>query len=87
MPLGLVTVASVSPLLLGRNHQVLACSYQAARTSVRLQVYDPNTGQDDGVFLEFDTGRPAITHNIGIARPVRGFFPARYVPVPPPEPA
>lgn len=87
VPLGLVTVASVSPLLLGRNHQVLACSYQAARTSVRLQVYDPNTGQDDGVFLEFDTGRPAITHNIGIARPVRGFFTTRCVPVPPPEPA
>jgi uncharacterized glyoxalase superfamily protein PhnB len=38
VPLGLVTVSSASPLLLGRNHQVLACSCQAAGTAVRLQI-------------------------------------------------
>jgi len=54
VPLGLVTVSSASPLLLGRNHQVLACSCQAAGTAVRLQVYDPSTGPDDGVFLAFN---------------------------------
>jgi hypothetical protein len=69
VPLGLVTVSSASPLRLGRNHQVLACSCQAAGTAVRLQVHDPSTGPDDGVFLAFDTASPALTHNVGIAGP------------------
>jgi hypothetical protein len=85
--LGVVTVASANPLLLGHNHQVVACGYQINGTIVRLQVYDPNTGPDDQVFIEFDAAKAAIAtfaHNIRIGWPVRGFFVTRYSAVRPP---
>jgi hypothetical protein len=41
-PLGLVNERSLSPLALGRNHQVLAYGYEATDQEVRLQIYDPN---------------------------------------------
>jgi hypothetical protein len=88
VPLGLVTVASANPLLLGRNHQVLAYGYQAEGGRVKIAVYDPNSGQDDGVHIQFDTSdRTAATlfqHNISIGRPLRGFFLTVYSPVMPP---
>jgi len=83
--LGLVTVASANPGMLGRNHQVLACGYQVAGDQVRVQVYDPNSGPDDGVYIQFVTSAPveaaAFAHNINIDRPVRGFFLTAYSPV------
>jgi hypothetical protein len=88
--LGLVTVASANPLLIGHNHQVLAYAYRAAGTVVRLQVYDPNSGPDDAVFIEFDSVRSqdsGFTHNVNIGWPVRGFFLTRYSAVPPPREA
>ena len=45
--LGLVTVASANPGMLGHNHQVLAYAYQLAGPAVTLRVYDPNTGPAD----------------------------------------
>ena len=87
-PLGLVTVASADPGELGHNHQVLACSYQLAGAEVTVGVYDPNSGQDDGVHIRFDTSDPAAAttfqHNINIGFPVRGFFLTAYSPVTPP---
>jgi hypothetical protein len=96
-PLGVVTVASGNPLLLGANHQVLAYGYSIAGTEVRLLVYDPNRGPDDAVWIRFDTAGPAgqantaesgrrwaFSHNLGLDRPVRGFFLTRYSPVRPP---
>jgi hypothetical protein len=87
-PLGLVTVASANPAQLGRNHQAAACSYQIEGSEVTLQVYDPNSGQDDGVHIRFDTANPTAAttfrHNLNIGYPVRGFFLTAYAPVMPP---
>jgi hypothetical protein len=84
--LGVVTVGSANPLLLGHNHQVLACAYRQTGAEVTLLVYDPNSGPDDGVAVRFSTARPAagFTHNIAVSWPVRGFFLTRYSPAEPP---
>lgn len=83
--LGVVTVASANPLLLGHNHQVLAYSYHQDDATVTLLVYDPNSGPDDAVGIRFSTA-PAgpFTHNIAVSWPVRGFFLTRYTPAEPP---
>ena len=86
--LGLVTVASASPGMLGHNHQVLAYAYEVAAAAVTLRVYDPNTGQSDGVHIQFSMSAPTtattFSHNINIGWPVRGFFLTAYSPVNPP---
>jgi hypothetical protein len=86
VPLGLVTVAGANPLRLGRNHQVLAYAYRVAGTQVTLQVYDPNSGPADDVYIQFDVGAPnsAWAHSVNIGLPVRGFFATKYSPVTPP---
>jgi hypothetical protein len=87
-PLGLVTVASANPAQLGRNHQALACRYQIAGTEVTIQVYDPNCGQNDRVYIQFDTAdstaATTFRHNLNIGYPVRGFFLTAYSPAMPP---
>jgi hypothetical protein len=82
-PLGVVTVASARPDLLGRNHQVLAYAYEQSGGTVTLAVYDPNSGPDDRIRIAFDAS-PAIEHNLNIGWPVRGFFRTGYAPVAPP---
>ena len=84
--LGVVTVGSVNPLLLGANHQVLAYGYETAGSSVILHVYDPNIGPDDSVMIRWDTAAEpaAFEHNLGLRLPVRGFFLTRYRPARPP---
>jgi hypothetical protein len=86
--LGVVTVASRWPGALGHNHQVLAYGYEASGNEVSIAVYDPNSGPDDGVRIAFSTaapGRPTkFAHNIGIGRPVRGFFLTGYSAATPP---
>jgi hypothetical protein len=86
--LGLVTVASASPADLGLNHQVLAYGYDASASQVTVRVYDPNSGQDDGIGIRFDPRTPAnpttFAHNLHIGRPVRGFFRTGYAPATPP---
>jgi hypothetical protein len=84
--LGVVTVASPNPLQLGHNHQVLAYAYRVDGTQVTLQVYDPNSGPADDVYIRFDPAAPAagFAHTIDISRPVRGFFLTAYSPAPPP---
>jgi hypothetical protein len=79
-------VASANPLLLGRNHQVLAYSYDQAGAEVTLLVYDPNSGPDDAVAIRFSTAPPVgpFTHNIAVTWPVRGFFLTRYTSAEPP---
>jgi hypothetical protein len=87
VPLGVVTVASSSPADLALNHQVLAYGYDRAGTEVTVRVYDPNRGQRNDIWIRFDESAPtksaAFTHNLGIGRPVRGFFRTAYSPVPP----
>jgi hypothetical protein len=89
--LGLVTVASGSPADLAHNHQVLAYGYQTDGLQVTVNVYDPNSGPDDGISIKFETAGAAdgttFAHNISIRWPVRGFFLTRYSPVPPPTAA
>ena len=86
--LGLVTVASANPLQLGHNHQALAFGYALSGREVILRVYDPNTGQNDGIGISFDASSPAqapaFRHNLNLGRPVRGFFLAAYSPAAPP---
>jgi hypothetical protein len=84
--LGVVTIASPNPLQLGRNHQVLAYAYQLDGTQVTLQVYDPNSGGADDVYIRFDPAAPGatFTHTVNIGWPVRGFFLTRYAPATPP---
>jgi hypothetical protein len=90
-PLGLVTVASASPANLVHNHQVVAYGYQIAGQQVTLNVYDPNSGPDDGIWIVFDTADPAagttFAHNLSIRWPVRGFFLTAYSPAPAPTAA
>jgi hypothetical protein len=84
-PLALITVASASPLLLGRNHQVLAYGYAVSGAEVTLAVYDPNSGPDDTVVIRFSTAGPAgFAHTVNIRWPIRGFFLTRYTPAEPP---
>jgi hypothetical protein len=86
--LGLVTVASANPGMLGNNHQVLAYAYQLAGPTATLRVYDPNSGPADAVQIQFNTSAPATAttfqHNINIGWPVRGFFLTAYAPALPP---
>jgi len=80
-PLALVTMASASPLQLGRNHQVLAYGYSLDGPDVTLAVYDPNSGPDDRVVIRFSTtGASGFGHTINVRWPVRGFFLTRYRP-------
>jgi hypothetical protein len=79
VPLGVVTVASRKPTQLPLNHQVLAFGYEVSGGAVTIRVYDPNQGPRDDIFIRFVTGVPAgFTHNLGIDRPVRGFFQTAY---------
>ena len=84
--LGVVTVSSANPLLLGHNHQVVAYSCGQQNAHVTLRVYDPNSGPDDDVWIRFSTAAtaPSFAHNIKVGWPVRGFFLARYTPADPP---
>jgi hypothetical protein len=83
--LGVVTMASAWPGLLGRNHQVLAYAYEQSGSTVSVAVYDPNSGPDDRIRIAFSTSSAAaFEHNLGIAWPVRGFFVTAYSPAAPP---
>lgn len=87
VPIGVVTVASRNPKDLALNHQVLAVGYRAEGPHVTVQVYDPNRGRRDDVAIGMDTSAPArpvpFDHNLGLRRPVRGFFRVAYTPRPP----
>jgi hypothetical protein len=87
-PLGLVTVASANPAQLRHNHQALAFGYDLSGHEVTLRVYDPNSGQDDGVGIRFDASDPEhatkFAHNLNLGWPVRGFFLVGYSPATPP---
>lgn len=91
VPLGLVTVASASPLQLGHNHQALAFGYALSGRQVVLRVYDPNSGRRDDIGISFDVSDPghatAFRHNLNLGWPVRGFFRAAYSFTRPPSPS
>jgi hypothetical protein len=88
--LGVVTVASASPADLGLNHQVLAYGYEASPSQVTVRVYDPNSGRNDDIHIQFDPRNPAspttFGHNLNISLPVRGFFRTAYTSATPPGP-
>lgn len=87
-PLGLVTVRSANVADLGKNHQVGAYACDVSGAEVTVKVYDPNSGQNDGVWIRFDSSAPqqatTFSSNINIAEPIRGFFMTAYTPVTPP---
>jgi hypothetical protein len=85
-PLGVVTVYSADPTMLGHNHQVLAYGYEVDDANrLTLHLYDPNTSSSgaDDVRLSLDLSNPTktspITHNVNISRAIRGFFRTNYV--------
>jgi hypothetical protein len=86
-PLGVVTVKSTNVADLGKNHQVGAYAYSVSGTEVTVKVYDPNSGQNNGVWITFDNSAPqhptTFSSNINIDLPVRGFFMTAYTPVTP----
>ena len=88
--LGVVTVKSASPGALGQNHQVAAYAYAVSGSEVTVRVYDPNSGQDDNVWIRFDDSAPQLattfSTNINIAEHVRGFFLTAYTQATPPSP-
>jgi hypothetical protein len=89
-PIGVVTVKSANVAELGQNHQVGAYSYTVAGSEVTVGVYDPNSGQNDGVWIRFNTSTPqqatTFATNINIDLPVRGFFMTGYAAASPPVP-
>jgi hypothetical protein len=87
--IGLVTVFSIDPGDLGKNHQVLVYGYEFDNAGgLLLFICDPNLPLDDGVRVSLNLGNPGgattINHNLGIRRPVRGFFRVPYVAARPP---
>jgi hypothetical protein len=76
--LGLVTVRSATPAQLAECHIVLA--YGCTRTAGRAEVavYDPNSPGRDDLAIGVDTTDPGgarpLVHNVGLRRPIRGFF-------------
>jgi hypothetical protein len=89
-PLGVVTVKSANVADLGQNHQVGAYAYFVSGAKVTVNVYDPNSGQNDGIWIQFDTSAPqqgtTFSSNINIDLPVRGFFLTAYTAATPPQP-
>lgn len=86
-PVGLVTVRSLDPWELGKNHQVLAYGYEDDEPSGRaaIRVYDPNRPDDDGARIELavaDGGTPTFDYPGGVA--VRAFFRTPYSSADPP---
>ena len=86
-PLGLVTVYSTDPTLLGHNHQVMAYAYELDDAgNLTIKVYDPNSSpaSADQVQMSLNISDPPhatpISHNIAIGLPVRGFFHVDYEP-------
>jgi hypothetical protein len=83
-PLGLVTVYSTDPTMIGHNHQVLAYGYRDdGNGNVTVQLYDPNSGANDGVYLALNVSNPShttlISHNVDLnGLPIRGFFRVNY---------
>jgi len=86
--LGLVAARGLNPVKLRRSHVVLAYGYQLTDDNLVIQVYDPNTGPADDVYLALSLAAPhrstSITHNIDIGHSIRGFFPVPYRPRNPP---
>ena len=98
-PIGLVTVESVNPGDLGRNHVVTAYRYEQDGDTLTIGVYDPNSPDDDDITLRLNTANPEhttpIASTVRIGDPVRGFFvlgysaktpPVSAGPVPTPQP-
>lgn len=81
--LGLVTVYSADPTMLGHCHQVLAYAYERSGTYFKAHVYDPNSPDDDNVYVGLDTSDPGqttpIDNNVNLGDlPIRGFFFTQY---------
>ena len=81
-PLGLVAARGLNPADVGRNHVVLAYDYRLTSDDLVIQVYDPNTGPADDVYLALSLAAPhrstSIKHNVDIVHSIRGFFPVPY---------
>ena len=67
-PLGLITTKSHNPLVVGRNHQVLAYGYDLRGTRLTLRLYDPNRPGDDNVAITLDTAHPRQATKVSCSR-------------------
>jgi hypothetical protein len=87
-PLGLVTVRSANPLLVGNNHQLLAYGYEQDDSVVRIAAYDPNQAGRDDLVVTLERSEPAHL-SFGPAGSSSGqdvvcFFAVDYAPETPP---
>ena len=76
---GLVRSASVNPLGLTANHQVLGFGYEVTGDLGRLRIYDPNHPGDDGVSLvirrvDEHAGRSAVSLKQTTGEPLRALL-------------
>ena len=87
--IGLIRVASVNPMQLTRNHQVLAFGYAEDGRGVTLRLYDPNWPDRDDVSIRIALD-PALRPS-GLSQstrePLLGWFVLPYSPADPPSPA
>ena len=87
--IGLIRVASVNPMQLSRNHQVLAFGYAEDGRGVTLRLYDPNWPDRDDVTIRIALDpalRPSgLSQSTG--EPLLGWFVLPYSPADPPSPA
>lgn len=83
VPLGLVKEYGANPLLLAKNHQVLAYGYDLSGDDLTVHVYDPNYPGDDTATLKWCLANPDAPRLVTHSREggtVRGVFATRYRP-------
>jgi hypothetical protein len=78
----LVTVKSINPADLGKNHQVLAYGYELNGTTLTMHLYDPNHADDDSITMSLDIGHPdeATPVRYSYGATVYCFFRSGYTP-------
>jgi hypothetical protein len=83
--IGLIRVASANPMMLTRNHQVMAWGYAEDGRGVTLRLYDPNWPDRDDVTvtLQLDPALRPIGLSQSTGEPLLGWFVLPYSPADP----
>lgn len=71
---GLVRRATVNPMDLTKNHQVLAYAYAVEGDAVTLRIYDPNWPGRDDVTITFDVGGRTTDIRQSTGEPLAGIL-------------
>jgi hypothetical protein len=81
-PMALILTKSHDPMMLGRNHQVLAWGYDLVGSDLTIFVYDPNFPNNDNITVSLNIGNPVATTTMtySTGQPLYAFFRPDYVP-------